>query len=253
LAAFEKKVDQLGANDEERARALEAQEQLRRQDARRVSDMTGEVTDARNRAEGLRGSLDHFDDRIRALEVRQAEVEAAEGERREAQNLFLDQQNVRMVEFERLWKDFARRIDGFEVQAKEQAERGQVYEETHRSMKTLEAEIDKALEGMARNVGEIVETQRLAGEKHKQEWAAFQAEDQKRWNAFKLAHDEHWREHERVHEKHVAEVEQLEKTAAQALHEAVDLGDQVQRRIAELFSLLREWALEGERPSARVR
>ncbi|HET7010279.1 MAG TPA: hypothetical protein VFI11_05845 [Anaerolineales bacterium] len=253
LAATEKRLDQLQANDEERARALEAQEQLHRQEARRVSEVGGEIAEVRNRAESLHGNLDHFDDRIRALEIRQAEIESAEGERREAQNVFLDQQNVRMVEFERLWKDYSRRIDAFEVQSKELSERGLAYEETHRSMKLLQGELDKALERMARNVNEIVEMQRVAEERHKQDWAVFRTEDQKRWGAFKMAHDERWREHERFHEKQSGEMEQLERTAAQALQEAVQLGDLVQRKIAELFSLLREWTLEGERPTGRVR
>jgi len=251
--AFDKKVGQLVANDEERARALEAQEQLRRQDARRQSDLTSEVAEARNRTESVRGSLDHFDDRIRGLEVRQSEIESAESERRESQNVFLEQQNVRMVEFERLWKDYARRFDSFEGQARQLGERMLVYEETHRLMRQLQPELDKALERMDRHVGEVVEKQRLAEERHKQEWATFQAEDQKRWNTFKLAHDEHWQEHDRQHEKHAAEMDQLERTATQALTEAIQAGDSVQRRTAELLSVLRDWALEGEAPPGRVR
>jgi len=250
---FDKKVGQLAANDEERARALEAQEQLRRQDARRQSDLTSEVAESRNRTESVRGSLDHFDDRIRGLEVRQSEIESAESERRESQNVFLEQQNVRMVEFERLWKDYARRFDSFEGQARELGERTLVYEETHRSMRQLQSELDKALERMDRHVGEMVEKQRLAEERHKQEWATFQAEDQKRWNTFKLAHDEHWHEHDRRHEKYAAEMDQLERTATQALTEAIQVGDSVQRRTAELLSILRDWALEGEAPPSRVR
>jgi len=251
--AFDKKLDQLASNDGERARALEAQDQLRRQEAKRTSDLTTEVADARNRAEGLRGSLDHFDDGIRSLEVRQGEIESAEGERREAQNVFLEQQNVRMVEFERVWKEYARRFDTFESQARDVADRVQVYEETHRALRQLQAELEKALERMNRHVGEVVETQRLAEDRHKQEWAAFLAEDQKRWNTFKLGHDEHWHEHDRRHEKASTEIEQLEKTATQALTEAIQNGDVLQRRTAELFSLLREWSLEAERPPGRVR
>jgi DNA repair exonuclease SbcCD ATPase subunit len=251
--AFDKKVGQLVTSDEERARALEAQEQLRRQDARRQSDLASEVTESRNRTESVRGSLDHFDDRIRGLEVRQSEIESSEGERRESQNVFLEQQNVRMVEFERLWKDYARRFDSFQGQTRELGERMLVYEETHRSMRQLQSELDKALERIDRHVGEMVEKQRLAEERHKQEWATFQAEDQKRWNTFKLAHDEHWHEHERRHEKHAAEMDQLERTATQALTEAIQAGDSVQRRTAELLSVLRDWALEGESPPSRVR
>jgi hypothetical protein len=251
--AFAKQVDQLVANDEERARALETHDQLRRQDARRQSELAAEAADLRNRTEGLRGSLDHFDDRIRSLEVRQAEVESGEGERREAQHVFLEQQSVRMVEFERVWKEYARRFDTFDSQSRELAERMLAYEETHRALKQLQSDLDKALERVDRRVGEIAETQRLAEERHKQEWGTFQADDQKRWNTFKLSHDEHWREHDRQHEKLAAEAEQTERTATQALTEAIQVGDALQRRTAELLSLLREWSLESERPAGRVR
>src|SRR4030067_1513890 len=101
-------------------------------------------------------------------------------------------------------------------------------------MKLLHTELDKALEGMARNVGEIVEMQRLSDDRHKQEWAVFQAEDQKRWSAFRGAHDERWREHDRIHEKQAAETAQLQSTASQAPHESVQLGDHVQKRVAQL-------------------
>jgi DNA repair exonuclease SbcCD ATPase subunit len=250
--SFSKQLDKLAASDEERGRVLEGQDQLRRQEAKRASELVTDIADVRNRAESVRGSLDHLDDRIRSLEVRQAEIESAEGERREAQNVFLEQQSVRMVEFERLWKEYARRFDTFESQARDLADRVLVYEETYRSLKQLQADLDKALERMDRHVGEVVESQRLAEDRHRQEWAGFQAEDQKRWNTFKLAHDEHWREHDRRHEKHVSEIEQLEKTASQALTEAIQNGDALQRRTAELLSLLRDWALETERPPGRV-
>ena len=55
---------------EEQARTLADHEDVHKQDARKSADTQAEVADLRLRVEGLRGSLDIVEDRIRQIEIR---------------------------------------------------------------------------------------------------------------------------------------------------------------------------------------
>jgi chromosome segregation ATPase len=240
-----------GAVDEH-GRILTDHEDVHKQEARRSVDVQGEVTDLRLRIEGMRASLDVVEDRIRQAEIRGAEFAAGEAERRETTASWMEAESLRMADLERLG-DYARRFEAFEKRAAEVDERGHTMDETHRSLRQLQIELEKTLQRLERRISEVSEMQRLGEERHQQEWTAFQAEDQRRWGAFKLHSDEQGQEHSRMHQRLSDEVSRLEDTTMQALQGAITLEDSTQRRLAELLALLREWAGEAERRPARVR
>jgi chromosome segregation ATPase len=228
-------------------------EDLHKQEARRASDSQDEVTDVRLRQEGLRGSLDTVEDRVRQLEIRSAEFAAAEADRRETTGTWMESQNLRMADLERIWGEYARRFEAFEKRAGEIDERVRAFEETHRVMRQLQTDLGKTLERLERRIGEIGEMQRLSEDRQKQEWSAFLAEDQRRWSAFKLNDDEQTQEHARLHQRLADELARLEESASQALQGSIRAEDSTQRRLTELLAMLREWAGEAERRPTRVR
>ena len=228
-------------------------EDSHKQEARRSADLQTEVTDLRLRQEGLRGSLDTVEDRIRQLEIRSAEFSAADVERRESTAGWMEGQNLRMADLERVWGEYARRFEAFEKRAGEIDERIRAFEDTHRAMRQLQAEMGKTSERLERRIAEIGEVQRLTEDRQKQEWSGFQAEDQRRWSAFKLSHDEQSQEHNRLHQRLAEEVTRLEETTTQALQGSIRMEDSTQRRLTELLAMLREWAGEAERRPTRVR
>jgi chromosome segregation ATPase len=244
--ALQKAMEALQAADTERARAMLSLDESRRQDGRRIGDLQTESTDLRMRLEATRGLQDAGEDRIRRAETKLSELAAGERERRESQSIWIESQNMRQVEFERSWKDWERRYAEFEKKATILDERMAAYEETYRALKQLREDMAATLERAMRQVGEAAELQRLSEDRQKQEWSAFQGDDQKRWNTYKLTFDEHWREHTRLHERLNAQVEALGEMAADMSSRLGEFQASSQEGILALFAALRDWAAELE-------
>jgi chromosome segregation ATPase len=253
VSSLGERLDGLAGGQQNQEQALAGHEDSHKQEGRRAAELQSEVTDLRLRQEGMRGSLDTVEDRIRQLEIRSAEFTAAEVERRESTGVWMESQNLRMADLERVWGEYARRFEAFEKRAGEIDERVRAFEDTHRAMRQLQGDLGKTLERLERRIAEIGEVQRLSEDRQKQEWSSFQAEDQRRWSAFKLSHDEQNQEHTRLHQRLADEATRLEEAATQALHGAIRMEDSTQRRLTELLAMLREWAGEAERRPTRVR
>jgi chromosome segregation ATPase len=253
VATLADKVDGIASAEEEQERALAAHDDQHRQEARKTADQQGEISDLKLRVEGVRGGLDGVEDRVRQQEIRTAELSAAEAERSESAANWIEAQNLRIADLERVWGDYARRFEAFEKRAAEIDDRILVYEETYRGLRQLQVDLEKTLERLDQRIGEISEVQRLNDERLKQEWAAFMAEDQRRWSSFKLSSDEQSQEHTRLHQRLVEQVGRLEEATTQALHQSIALEDATQRRFGDLLALIREWAGESERRPTRVR
>lgn len=246
LDALKKRLEDLEAEQGDQTHQLSMIEEGRKQDSRRVGELQAETTDIRLKTDTLRGELDSTADRIRRLETSNAELVASDNERREAQDLWVDSQNLKMVEFERAWKGWQEIFNEFEKKAAELDERILAYDETYRAMRQLRSDLDDALERLERRINEVTEMQRLAADRLKQEWSSFQADDQKRWNTYKLTTDEQWREHTRLYEKVEAQLQILDENTSDALQMAMDLKDADRQLLLAIIATLRESAAESE-------
>ncbi len=251
--SFTKRIDDLGVREEDRTRALLSLEESRKQDAKRLAEVQAETAGMRGRVDTVRGTLDTVEDRLRRIEVRASELVTGEAERREILSAWMDQQNMRQVEFERLWKDWARRFESFEKLAAELTDRTHAYDETYRALKQQRESLDGLIERLERRISEIGEMQRLAEDRFKQEWTTFQAEDQKRWNTYKLAHEEQWREHNRLHDKVSEELGAVGAQVEEAVHVLTALSQTSTNGLAAMLSVLGEWSAEAERHRNQLR
>ncbi|MGD8814269.1 MAG: hypothetical protein PVI78_07305, partial [Anaerolineales bacterium] len=143
LNAIEKRMEGQVMFDEEKALILASVEEGRKQDSKRMTDILSELADMRERNELVRGSIDPIQDRLERSEVRLAQIVAAEGERRESQELWMEQQTSKIVEFERSRKTWSNRFDEFEKRAEEINERALAYDETYRNLKQLQNELSE--------------------------------------------------------------------------------------------------------------
>lgn len=239
-----KRVDDLQARSEDQLRRLSSSEESRKQDLKRVADLQAESTELRTRFDSSRGAFDTVEDRLRRIEVRISEITAGESERHEAMGLWMDQQQLRVVDFERSAKEWARRFDAFEKMASELEQRMLVYEETYRAIRQQREELGELMERLERRITEVGEMQRLTEDRLRQEWAAFQADDQKRWNTDKLGRDEVWRDHHRLHERMGKDLQAVDESLRAALETLGELSGVSQQRVLELLALVREWAAE---------
>lgn len=246
ISGIDERLDQLISKEDLQQRAIAALEEAQGSEARRIVDLQTETTDLRTKLEKFRGGQDIVEDRLKRVEDRADSILAGEGDRNEAMALWEEKQEIRIVNFERIWKGWEKRIEQNDVLAEDLENRILKYDETHRSMERVRTQLNQALEKLERRIGEITEMQRLAQERIKQEWTSFQADDQKRWNTYKLTHDEQWREHMRQHEKIVADLAELKIQLGDVQRVLGDLAELSNSRVTDLLSVVREWASEIE-------
>ncbi len=253
LDSLRKQLEVLMARDGDRAEALASLEGDHRQVERRSAETQAELGMHRERVEGLVVQAEQVEDQARKLETRLTELTASEGERQQLLALWLESQNLRQAEQDRGWRDWERRFQSFEKRSGEIDERILAYEESYRGLRQLREDLAQLMERTERRINEVTEMQRLAEDRLKHEWTSFQAEDSKRWNAHKLTLDEQWRDHARGHEKLTAGVTAHEERLTSDDERLKAMEAETRTRLAELHTLVRGWAMEGERPAKEPR
>jgi len=253
LDVLRKQLDTLMSRDTDRAEALASLDDDHRQEARRSAEAQAELGVHRERVGALVAQAEQLEDQARRVETRLAELAASEGERQQLLSLWLEQQNLRQAEQDHGWREWERRFQAFEKRSHEIDDRILVYEETHRGLRQLRDDLGQLIERTERRINEVTEMQRLAEDRLKHDWTSFLADDAKRWNAYKLTLDEQWREHSRGHEKLSSSLSDHEERLASDDERLHLMEGEARSRLAELHALIREWALEKERPPKETR
>ncbi len=246
VAEFNKHVD-------ERNRAVTVLDEGRRQDVKRIVELQSESGEVRKRLDENRAKLQILEDMIRRTDSRLAEVFSAENERKASQSQWLEAQAVAQTERERAWQDLRTTTEASLRELEDYARRVDHYAAGFRDMRRVVEEARQLSDLVERRVAEAAEVHRLADERHRQEWASFLADDQKRWTTHMLMRDEQWREHDR------AAAKELERLAEQEdqLAELGSLLRQMQatdaNRMQTLLSVVRELAAEYDPSYTKVR
>lgn len=233
--------------DEEGRRVQKIIEESRRQDSKRVMDVQGEVTALRKRQDEIRGKLDVASDSLRKVELRLSELLAAEGERRQAQNAFIERQNLQIVERDRQWKEWQERFDEFTHQTINLDTQLQAIEATHRAVKRSQEAFDEITQKYERRINEITEMQRLVEERFRQEWVTFKSDDQKRWTNYTLSQEEQHRELSRLIEKQNERLVFLEDLTQELRDTQHQVNEETQKRLQDQLSVVQRWVEDFER------
>ncbi|MCK6582069.1 MAG: hypothetical protein L6Q49_03115, partial [Anaerolineales bacterium] len=106
----------LRANEDVR-HSIMANEETRKNDLKRISDIQGELTALRKRIDENREKAVIQADSIRNVENRITELLASELERKQAQSAFLEQQRVAQVDRDKGWKEWQERFSTFQKDA----------------------------------------------------------------------------------------------------------------------------------------
>lgn len=253
LDGIEKNIQSLESRNEDQARAVIGMEETNKQETRRIADLQTETSELRKKTDSTQGLIENATDRIRRLEVELTRISSEEAERKQTLSLWTENQSAKIVEFEREWKGWNERFENFEGIAKDLEERMIQYEDTYRGLKQLRVELDDVLERLERRITEVSEMQRLAEDRFKQEWAAFQADDQKRWNTSRLSQDEQWREHSRNHEKIDEKISKAEGQIAQTAEDLEQARSNSAKRVADLAAMVSAWASDVEKKMGSVK
>lgn len=247
LDGQEKRMDGLQAKLEDGLNAFNLLEESQMADHRRVIELQAETVEIRKAAEKAQGELDVIADQIRSLDVRLNELKASENARLEAQNAWIENQGLKIVEFEKEWNQWVKEFQAFETKADEFSLKLSAYEKTYKELMQIRDELNETIDRLERRITEVGEMHRLADERQKKEWAAFQSDDLKRWNTFKLGSDEQWREHNRLHEKLADQFSGLDDDVQKGLATLQELMDTNLLHMKDMVSLLREWASDADR------
>ncbi len=246
LDGLDQRIERASGEMGELSRQLVALEEGRGQQAKRVAELQMESSDLRVRIDTVRGEIDNVEDRVRRLGTTVAETSAQEGERDERQRMAAEQQEMKMAALEREWKKWEKTLEDQGGEIAESLRRFVVYEETLRELKQLEKEISNTLERFERRIHELAEMQRLAEERMKQEWTAFQADNQKKWNTQKLTFDEHWREHRREHDKLASTGKSTGEDVSELALMLKELEAENKQKVSDLVDLIHKWATDLE-------
>jgi len=233
-------VSEISRFDDEYHRTLRMMEENRRQDAKRLTDMQGEIASIRKRSDETRGKQDLVSDNMRKLEVRIKDLLDAESERREAQTAFLEKVNMQQVNRDRAFTEWKERFEQFEKITTSVEEETAELIATHRSIKQSQAALDDITQRFERRINEITEVQRLNEDRFRQEWTTFKADDQKRWSNYSISQDEQHREMNHSLENLRQQISNLEEALTSLQEIMAQLGRNDTAQMQNLLNVLRE-------------
>ncbi len=240
-------VEGVVAQSKELVLAQKAMDEPRRQDAKRLADLQGEIAAVRKRAEDAREKSTLHADTIRNVENRINELLETETSRREEQATFLAQQAVVTMERDRGWKEWQEKYTLFKDQSQNMEVQVVALDDSIRAAKRAQETYNDLNQKLERRIAEVGEKQRLAEERIRQEWVSFKAEEQKRWISHSLSQEEAMRDLRKNMDK-------LEQRATATDDATQTVQDQVQqttetteKQMQELMNLANEWLLSYER------
>lgn len=190
LVEVKNQIETLARTQEDLLRAQQAIEEGRRQDDKTLTELRGDLLATRKRIDAVRETMNRHTDELRRLEKRLSELVAGEAERKQAQTEFLENQARLHVERERIWKEWEQHFEALARQTEALDAQLRAWEVAQRSLKRAEETYEELIQKLERRINEIVEMQRLAEDRARQEWATFRAEDQKRWANYTVTQEE---------------------------------------------------------------
>jgi chromosome segregation ATPase len=239
--------------EEESNRTIKLMDDSRRQDAKRLTDLNGEMSSIRKRVDDHSGRQDLTSAAIRKLETRLNEFTSLEMERRTAVSNLLENQSLRDVERERVWKEWQNRFQIIETQATDIETTLQNLDTMQREVKHAQQNLEELSQKVERRINEMTEMQRLAEEHFRQEWNNFKVDDQKRWTNYTLTTEEQRNEILRQYDKLSERTTILEDTMQETQDLLQQMNEHTEKTLQSLLALLHESVTTYERTVGRAR
>ena len=204
------KIQEVGRFDEDYRRSLNLLEENRRQEAKRLTDLQGEVASLRKRLEETRSRFDSFSDSFRTLDTRITELQTFEKDRKQAQSVFIEKINNSLVEKDKTFAAWEKRfaeIDKVNLNLNQQM---QDLEAARQAVSKALGNVDEVTQRFERRINEVSEFQRLNDERFRQEWTSFKSDDVKRWANYMLSQEEQTRENVQQFKDLTARLQELD-------------------------------------------
>ena len=233
-------IQEVGRFDEDYRRSLQLLEEGRRQEAKRLTDLQGEVASVRKRIEETRSRFDSFSDSFRTFDTRIAELQTNEKDRRENQSIFIDRVNNSLVEKDKVFAGWEKRftdIDQFNANLGSQIE---TLENARKAVSKAIQSAEEVTQRFERRINEITELQRLNDDRYRQEWTNFKSEDVKRWTNYMLAQEEQNRVSSQQFTDVAKQLDELENVTALLRDELNNLSRETVRHVQKVLLAFQE-------------
>jgi chromosome segregation ATPase len=253
LDELREKIDSVRVEEEEYTRTIRLLEDGRRQDAKRIVDLQGEVNALRKRMDDQRGQTEIINTNLKKLETRVNELITVENERRDTMSNFITKQAVSQVERDRTWKDWQTRFDSIEKQGMDIESQLLNLDTTHREVKRIQANLEDLAQRVERRISEITEIQRLSEDRFRQEWVTFKADDQKRWTNYTLTQEEQRNEAARQFDKLADQATHLEDELQEVKDLLQQANEMAEKRLQSILAMAHEWVSTYERTLGHAR
>ena len=247
------KIEGVRREEEEYTRTIRLLEDGRRQDAKRLVDLQGEVAALRKRVDDQRAQGELVNNTIKRIDTRLNETSLLEVERRDTMNTFMEKQNLAIVERDRVWKEWQSRFETIEKQASEVEAQLLTLDAANRDAKRSQSVLESLTQRVERRINEITEIQRLSEDRFRQEWVTFKADDQKRWTNYTLIQEEQRGEIRRQFERLSDQVTQLDEGLQEAQDVMEQSNEQSGKRLQSLLAVVHEWVSNYEQIAGRPR
>lgn len=240
-------IDQAVRIAQESARAQHVFEESKKQDAKRVADLQGELTSLRKRIDETKSKIDLNSDGFKNMDNRIKEIQLSEMERKAAQITFIEQQTIAQIDRDRSYKEWKEKFDSIKLQTEAFDAQVVKLEETLRTAKRAQETYTELNTKLERRINEVTEMQRLAEDRLRQEWVTFKADDQKRWTGYTLSQDEGTKDVRRLVlklEERIAPLNEHIETIQDQMHQTASATEQ---QLQELMNVAHEWLSAYER------
>jgi chromosome segregation ATPase len=247
FADIRKKFEEQRRVFEETSHQMNVSEEARRQELKRMTDLQAEFMTQHKRADESRQKITFHENKMNLLENRLTELLSNESKREQAQYDFFQQQNNSQAERDRAWKDWRDKYAEFQKEAGTMMEQVQTIDETLRNAKRAQETYLELNTKLERRINEVMELQRLAEDRMRQEWITFKGEDQKRWTGYTLSSEENFRDLRKDFQKLdgiVSSLDELSRTMQDQLQQTTDTTEQ---QLQELMNIIHQWMSSYER------
>ncbi len=247
ISDLRKRVEESLHAFEESNHNMNLAEEVRRQELKRMTDIQGEITALRKRTDENREKVTLHGDKLGVIDNRLTELFTNEAKRDQSQAAFLQAQDHAQAERDRSWREWRDKYDAFQKEAESLGTQMQIIDETLRNAKRAQETYQELNTKLERRINEVMELQRLAEDRLRQEWVTFKAEDQKRWTGYTLTSEESFRDLRKDVQrldKTVSSMDDLTQTMEDQLHQTTDTTES---QLQELMNIVHQWITSYER------
>jgi chromosome segregation ATPase len=232
---------------EEATLAQHAFDESRKQEAKRVADLQGEIVALRKRIEEAKAKADLNADSWKNVDNRIKELMLSETERKAAQNAFIDQQSLAHLDREHIYNEWREKFDSIKSQTQTFDSQVQALEEMLRNARRAQETYNELNTKLERRINEVTEMQRLSEDRLRQEWVTFRADDQKRWTGYTLSQDEGTKDVRRSVQKLEERLVTIDESAQVLQDQLHQTADATEQQLQELMNVAHEWLSAYER------